>query len=34
MSADEVFILSVCGIFLVRGVYWAFFEGLNDEGLF
>lgn len=27
MSADEIFILGVCGVFLVRGVYWAFFEG-------
>jgi len=27
MSADEVFILGVCGVFLVRGAYWAFFEG-------
>ena len=27
MSADEIFILSVCGVFFVRGVYWAFIEG-------
>jgi len=33
MSADEIFILSVCGVFFVRGFYWAFFEGSNDEGL-